>query len=50
MIARRWGCAFNLRRNPIELVRNVPSALRSGYPKERVPGLSGWGAGRSGRG
>jgi glycosyltransferase involved in cell wall biosynthesis len=32
------GLRFNLRRNPIELVRNVPSALRSGYAKERVPG------------
>jgi phosphatidylinositol alpha-mannosyltransferase len=28
------GLRFNLRRNPIELVRNLPSALRAGYPKE----------------
>ncbi len=31
------GLRFNLRRNPIELVRNMPSALRSGFPGERVP-------------
>ena len=28
------GVRYNLRRNPIELVRNVPAALRAGYPKE----------------
>ena len=28
------GLRFNLRRNPVELVRNLPSALRAGYPKE----------------
>jgi phosphatidyl-myo-inositol alpha-mannosyltransferase len=32
------GLRFNLRRNPIELVRNMPSALRSGFPGERAPG------------
>jgi phosphatidyl-myo-inositol alpha-mannosyltransferase len=33
------GLRHNLRRNPIELVRNVPSALRAGFPddRERVP-------------
>ena len=30
------GLRFNLRRNPVELVRNLPSALRAGYPKEPV--------------
>ena len=30
------GVRYNLRRNPIELVRNVPAALRAGYPKEDV--------------
>ena len=28
------GVRYNLRRNPIELVRNMPAALRAGYPKE----------------
>jgi phosphatidyl-myo-inositol alpha-mannosyltransferase len=28
------GLRYNLRRNPIELVRNLPSALRSGYPRD----------------
>ena len=27
------GLRYNLRRNPVELVRNIPSALRSGFPK-----------------
>jgi hypothetical protein len=28
------GVRYNLRRNPIELMRNVPAALRAGHPKE----------------
>ena len=28
------GLRFNLRRNPIELARNLPAALRAGYPRE----------------
>jgi phosphatidylinositol alpha-mannosyltransferase len=28
------GLRYNLRRNPIELVRNAPAALRSGYPRD----------------
>jgi glycosyltransferase involved in cell wall biosynthesis len=31
------GLRYNLRRNPVELVRNVPSALRAGYPKDDAP-------------
>ena len=27
------GLRYNLRRNPAELVRNIPSALRAGFPK-----------------
>jgi hypothetical protein len=27
------GLRYNLRRNPVELVRNIPSALRAGSPK-----------------
>ncbi len=27
------GLRYNLRRNPVELVKNIPSALRSGFPK-----------------
>jgi phosphatidylinositol alpha-mannosyltransferase len=29
------GLRFNLRRNPIELARNLPAALRAGFPEER---------------
>ena len=34
------GLRYNLRRNPVELVRNIPSALRSGWSKDpdRGPG------------
>jgi glycosyltransferase involved in cell wall biosynthesis len=28
------GLRYNLRRNPIDLVRNVPAALRAGFPRE----------------
>jgi glycosyltransferase involved in cell wall biosynthesis len=28
------GLRYNLRRNPIELVRNVPAALRAGFPRQ----------------
>lgn len=31
------GLRYNLRRNPVELVRNLPAAIRAGHPKERVP-------------
>jgi len=27
------GLRYNLRRNPVDLVRNIPSALRAGFPK-----------------
>lgn len=27
------GLRYNLRRNPVELIKNIPSALRSGFPK-----------------
>ncbi len=29
------GLRANLRRNPVELVRNIPAALREGFPRER---------------
>jgi glycosyltransferase involved in cell wall biosynthesis len=29
------GLRYNLRRNPIELARNVPAALRAGFPEDR---------------
>ena len=31
------GLRFNLRRNPVELVRNLPAALRAGYPRDDGP-------------
>lgn len=27
------GLRYNLRRNPVDLIRNIPSALRAGFPK-----------------
>jgi phosphatidylinositol alpha-mannosyltransferase len=30
------GLRYNLRRNPVELVRNIPSALRAGFPRGRA--------------
>ena len=30
------GLRYNLRRNPVHLVRNIPSALRAGFPKDRA--------------
>jgi phosphatidyl-myo-inositol alpha-mannosyltransferase len=32
------GLRYNLRRSPAELVRNLPSALRAGHPKDDGPG------------
>lgn len=29
------GLRYNLRRNPVDLVRNIPSALRAGFPRGR---------------
>jgi phosphatidyl-myo-inositol alpha-mannosyltransferase len=30
------GLRYNLRRNPVDLVRNIPAALRAGRPKDRA--------------
>ena len=35
------GLRYNLRRNPLDLIRNIPSAVRAGFPKSKS------GAGRS---
>ncbi len=34
------GLRYNLRRNPLELVRNIPSALRAGFPSDNGSGTS----------
>ena len=35
------GLRYNLRRNPLELVRNIPSALRAGFPSDNGSGTPG---------
>ncbi len=34
------GLRYNLKRNPLELVRNIPSALRAGFPADNGSGTA----------
>ena len=41
LLSLRWASLrHNLRRSPLELVRNIPGALRSGFPTDTPDGTA----------